>query len=172
MFVYYREPVHNMHRARRSREKDDADNRPPRGGLLRAAISSAPHSSCGIFERLVPLEQARAVTAERSAALWWFQRHPSSILGFLGRLERHLSRICGSGVDSSGTRRAFCDSRASSSNVFRAFCGFRAGSSGHFEPAVAFGQAPAVICSKCRHFLRQSEVSSESAGVCDAKMSR
>ena len=104
----FRAPVHNMHEARWSRAKDDADKRRTRGSIFRAAISSARNErTARLWARAALLEpvapgQARAAPVERSAASGQaraapvahsavpgrLERRPSSILRLQGRLER------------------------------------------------------------------------------------
>ena len=67
--------MHNLHEARWSGEKDDADSRRTRGSVLRAAILSASNEStsclwarAALFGQAVAPEQARAAPAKHSMA--------------------------------------------------------------------------------------------------------
>ena len=132
--------MHNMHEAKWSRAKVDADNRRTKDTSFRAQETNAPHG-CGLERHFLSLLWLWGRLEQHFSSFLWLrsrlERHFSSTLRLRGRLEHHflsILRLRARGL----------------SSTFRAFCGSGASSSGHFEPAAALGQARAAISSCLR----------------------
>ena len=133
IYIFLGESVHNMHGARWSRKKNDADDR-----------RTKQHSSSGHFER----KQRTRLMAVGAIGIFRACCSPGAGSGGSRRA------FCGYGADLSGTRRAFCGSGANSSGPFRVFCGSGEASNGYFGPAAASGQARPAISSQFRLWAR------------------
>ena len=148
MYIYisdHCEPVHNMHEAKRSQEKNDTGNIRTSGRILRAAVSNASNGcasrlgtrttlfdnaarpgSIGTCRAFCGFAVARAETSEHFSALGQFRVAPIEHAVVQARLERHFS-----------------------SNYFAAP---EQGRSRHFEPSAAPRRVRAAVSSPSGHF--------------------